>query len=128
MRLLPKGGHGGHNGMKNLMHHFKGSREFPRMRIGRCGTPVFCCSTYGSSVLSVFSLFSRVGFPLFYLLAEILLDLRCHNSIQVNINHNYGKVISQDVSVGLDTYVSSLPIQQIFIFSFFFYFPSSMLI
>ncbi|CAM6021043.1 unnamed protein product [Sphagnum balticum] len=34
MRLLPKGGHGGHNGMKNLMHHFKGSREFPRMRIG----------------------------------------------------------------------------------------------
>ncbi|XP_027168300.1 peptidyl-tRNA hydrolase, mitochondrial-like [Coffea eugenioides] len=34
LRLLPKGGHGGHNGMKNIINHFKGSRDFPRLRIG----------------------------------------------------------------------------------------------
>ncbi|GKU95030.1 hypothetical protein SLEP1_g8445 [Rubroshorea leprosula] len=34
LRLLPKGGHGGHNGMKNIIDHFKGSRDFPRLRIG----------------------------------------------------------------------------------------------
>ncbi|XP_057952176.1 peptidyl-tRNA hydrolase, mitochondrial-like [Malania oleifera] len=34
MRLLPKGGHGGHNGMRNIIHHFKGSHDFPRLRIG----------------------------------------------------------------------------------------------
>lgn len=34
LRLLPKGGHGGHNGMKSVINHFKGSREFPRLRIG----------------------------------------------------------------------------------------------
>lgn len=34
MRLLPKGGHGGHNGMKSIMTHLKGSRDFPRLRIG----------------------------------------------------------------------------------------------
>ncbi|XP_077253198.1 peptidyl-tRNA hydrolase family protein isoform X2 [Tasmannia lanceolata] len=34
LRLLPKGGHGGHNGMRNIIDHLKGSREFPRLRIG----------------------------------------------------------------------------------------------
>ncbi|KAI3507139.1 hypothetical protein L1887_21949 [Cichorium endivia] len=34
LRLLPKGGHGGHNGMKSVINHLKGSREFPRLRIG----------------------------------------------------------------------------------------------
>lgn len=34
LRLLPKGGHGGHNGMRSVIDHFKGSREFPRLRIG----------------------------------------------------------------------------------------------
>ncbi|CAN1138594.1 Peptidyl-tRNA hydrolase, chloroplastic [Linum perenne] len=34
LRLLPKGGHGGHNGMKSVIDRFKGSRDFPRLRIG----------------------------------------------------------------------------------------------
>ncbi|KAI3911062.1 hypothetical protein MKW98_015719 [Papaver atlanticum] len=34
LRLLPKGGHGGHNGMRSGIDHFKGSRDFPRLRIG----------------------------------------------------------------------------------------------
>ncbi|KAJ4713355.1 Peptidyl-tRNA hydrolase, chloroplastic [Melia azedarach] len=34
LRLLPKGGHGGHNGMRSVIDHFKGNREFPRLRIG----------------------------------------------------------------------------------------------
>lgn len=34
LRLLPKGGHGGHNGMKSVINHLKGSRDFPRLRIG----------------------------------------------------------------------------------------------
>ncbi|XP_047332440.1 peptidyl-tRNA hydrolase, mitochondrial-like [Impatiens glandulifera] len=34
LRLLPKGGHGGHNGMRSIIDHFKGSRDFPRLRIG----------------------------------------------------------------------------------------------
>ncbi|RZC58299.1 hypothetical protein C5167_005602 [Papaver somniferum] len=34
LRLLPKGGHGGHNGMRSVIDHFKGSRDFPRLRIG----------------------------------------------------------------------------------------------
>ncbi|KAJ7538713.1 hypothetical protein O6H91_11G060100 [Diphasiastrum complanatum] len=34
MRLLPKGGHGGHNGMRNIIQNFKGNRQFPRLRIG----------------------------------------------------------------------------------------------
>ncbi|KAK1371969.1 Peptidyl-tRNA hydrolase, chloroplastic [Heracleum sosnowskyi] len=34
LRLLPKGGHGGHNGMKSIMSHLKGTRDFPRLRIG----------------------------------------------------------------------------------------------
>ncbi|XP_048500464.1 peptidyl-tRNA hydrolase, mitochondrial isoform X3 [Beta vulgaris subsp. vulgaris] len=34
LRLLPKGGHGGHNGMRSLIDHFKGNRDFPRLRIG----------------------------------------------------------------------------------------------
>ncbi|XP_011627568.1 peptidyl-tRNA hydrolase, mitochondrial isoform X2 [Amborella trichopoda] len=34
LRMLPKGGHGGHNGMRSVIDHFKGSREFPRLRIG----------------------------------------------------------------------------------------------
>ncbi|PRQ16492.1 putative aminoacyl-tRNA hydrolase [Rosa chinensis] len=34
LRLLPKGGHGGQNGMRSIIDHFKGSRDFPRLRIG----------------------------------------------------------------------------------------------
>ncbi|XP_044476478.1 peptidyl-tRNA hydrolase, chloroplastic-like [Mangifera indica] len=34
LRLLPKGGHGGHNGMRNIIDHFKGNRDFPRLKIG----------------------------------------------------------------------------------------------
>uniref|UniRef100_A0ACD5T7R5 Uncharacterized protein n=1 Tax=Avena sativa TaxID=4498 RepID=A0ACD5T7R5_AVESA len=34
LRLLPKGGHGGHNGMRSVIHHFKESPDFPRLRIG----------------------------------------------------------------------------------------------
>ncbi|CAO2841475.1 unnamed protein product [Amaranthus hypochondriacus] len=34
LRLLPKGGHGGHNGMRSIIDHLKGSRDFPRLRIG----------------------------------------------------------------------------------------------
>ncbi|KAK4354343.1 hypothetical protein RND71_026537 [Anisodus tanguticus] len=34
LRLLPKGGHGGHNGMRSIMNHLKGNRDFPRLRIG----------------------------------------------------------------------------------------------
>lgn len=35
LRLLPKGGHGGHNGMKSVINHFKGKNiGFPRLRIG----------------------------------------------------------------------------------------------
>lgn len=34
LRLLPKGGHGGHNGMRSVIDHFKGNRDFPRLRIG----------------------------------------------------------------------------------------------
>ncbi|VFQ87150.1 unnamed protein product [Cuscuta campestris] len=34
LRLLPKGGHGGHNGMKSVIDRLKGSRDFPRLRIG----------------------------------------------------------------------------------------------
>lgn len=34
MRLLPKGGHGGHNGMRSVIENLKGCREFPRLKIG----------------------------------------------------------------------------------------------
>ncbi|KAJ4796782.1 Peptidyl-tRNA hydrolase [Rhynchospora pubera] len=34
LRLLPKGGHGGHNGMRSIIKHLKENREFPRLRIG----------------------------------------------------------------------------------------------
>ncbi|KAG8379359.1 hypothetical protein BUALT_Bualt07G0080300 [Buddleja alternifolia] len=34
LRLLPKGGHGGHNGMRSIINHLKGSKDFPRLRIG----------------------------------------------------------------------------------------------
>ncbi|KAM7471149.1 hypothetical protein LguiA_009332 [Lonicera macranthoides] len=34
LRLLPKGGHGGHNGMRSVIKHLNGSRDFPRLRIG----------------------------------------------------------------------------------------------
>nr|GMC74024.1 peptidyl-tRNA hydrolase, mitochondrial [Ipomoea batatas] len=33
LRLLPKGGHGGHNGMRSVINRLKGSRDFPRLRI-----------------------------------------------------------------------------------------------
>ncbi|ONH99009.1 hypothetical protein PRUPE_6G004600 [Prunus persica] len=34
LRLHPNGGHGCHNGVKSVMYHFRGNREFPRLRIG----------------------------------------------------------------------------------------------
>ncbi|TKW26072.1 hypothetical protein SEVIR_3G162000v4 [Setaria viridis] len=34
LRLLPKGGHGGHNGMRSIIDHLKQSRNFPRLRMG----------------------------------------------------------------------------------------------
>ncbi|KAK9123343.1 hypothetical protein Sjap_012945 [Stephania japonica] len=34
LRLHDKGGHGSHNGLKNVIHHFRGNREFARLRIG----------------------------------------------------------------------------------------------
>lgn len=33
-RLRAKGGHGGHNGLRSIMQHLKGSQEFPRLKIG----------------------------------------------------------------------------------------------
>lgn len=34
LRLQPKGGHWSHNGMKSVIYHFHGNREFARLRIG----------------------------------------------------------------------------------------------
>lgn len=34
LRLQPKGGHGYHNGVKSVMGHLDGRREFPRLCIG----------------------------------------------------------------------------------------------
>ncbi|KAI8029162.1 hypothetical protein LOK49_LG01G03506 [Camellia lanceoleosa] len=34
LRLQPKGGHGHHNGVKSVMDHLDGCREFPRLCIG----------------------------------------------------------------------------------------------
>ncbi|KAA8530588.1 hypothetical protein F0562_005297 [Nyssa sinensis] len=34
LRLQPKGGHGHHNGVKSVMNHLDGCREFPRLCIG----------------------------------------------------------------------------------------------
>ncbi|XP_076918273.1 peptidyl-tRNA hydrolase, mitochondrial-like [Bidens hawaiensis] len=34
LRIQPRGGHGSHNGMKSVIHHFRGNREFIRLRIG----------------------------------------------------------------------------------------------
>ncbi|KAL8227285.1 hypothetical protein R6Q57_017117 [Mikania cordata] len=34
LRLQPKGGHGRHNGMKSVIHHFRRNRTFARLRIG----------------------------------------------------------------------------------------------
>ncbi|CAL1385197.1 unnamed protein product [Linum trigynum] len=34
LRLQPKGGHFSHNGLKSVIYHFRGNREFARLRIG----------------------------------------------------------------------------------------------
>ncbi|KAJ6852324.1 peptidyl-tRNA hydrolase, mitochondrial-like [Iris pallida] len=34
LRVQPKGGHGHHNGLKSVIYHFRGNREFGRFRIG----------------------------------------------------------------------------------------------
>ncbi|XP_074562213.1 peptidyl-tRNA hydrolase, mitochondrial isoform X1 [Curcuma longa] len=34
LRIQPKGGHQRHNGLKNVIYHFRGNREFGRLRIG----------------------------------------------------------------------------------------------
>ncbi|RYQ86898.1 hypothetical protein Ahy_B10g106508 isoform B [Arachis hypogaea] len=34
LRLNDKGGHGSHKGLKSVIYHFRGNREFPRLRIG----------------------------------------------------------------------------------------------
>ncbi|KAI8526405.1 hypothetical protein RHMOL_Rhmol13G0304700 [Rhododendron molle] len=34
LRLHDKGGHASHNGLKSVIYHFRGNREFPRLRIG----------------------------------------------------------------------------------------------
>ncbi|KAA8549669.1 hypothetical protein F0562_001313 [Nyssa sinensis] len=34
LRLHHKGGHGSHNGLKSVIYHFRGNREFARLRIG----------------------------------------------------------------------------------------------
>lgn len=34
LRLQPKAGHGHHNGVKNVMQHLDGRKEFPRLCIG----------------------------------------------------------------------------------------------
>lgn len=34
LRLVPKGHHGRHNGLKSVIYHFRGNTEFPRLRIG----------------------------------------------------------------------------------------------
>ncbi|KAJ7955425.1 Peptidyl-tRNA hydrolase family protein [Quillaja saponaria] len=34
LRLHYKGGHGTHNGLKSVIYHFRGNKEFPRLRIG----------------------------------------------------------------------------------------------
>ncbi|KAF3641695.1 Peptidyl-tRNA hydrolase, mitochondrial [Capsicum annuum] len=34
LRLHPKGGHNRHNGLKNVIYHFRRNGEFPRLRIG----------------------------------------------------------------------------------------------
>lgn len=39
LKMLPKGGHGGHNGMRSLIEHFGGKNDFPRLRFG-VGRPV----------------------------------------------------------------------------------------
>ncbi|XP_020100060.1 peptidyl-tRNA hydrolase, mitochondrial [Ananas comosus] len=34
LRIQPKGGHGRHKGLKSVIYHFRGNREFGRLRIG----------------------------------------------------------------------------------------------
>ncbi|KAJ4814943.1 Peptidyl-tRNA hydrolase family protein [Rhynchospora pubera] len=40
LRLQPKGGHARHNGLKNVIYHFRGNREFSRLRIDLNGSGI----------------------------------------------------------------------------------------
>lgn len=60
VKLKLKGGHGGHNGMRSIIDHFGGKRDFPRLRIG-IGRPENPRVTIVKHVLQRFSAEERVG-------------------------------------------------------------------
>uniref|UniRef100_A0A0D9WJD4 Peptidyl-tRNA hydrolase n=1 Tax=Leersia perrieri TaxID=77586 RepID=A0A0D9WJD4_9ORYZ len=53
LRLLPKGGHGGHNGMRSIINHLKQSRDFPRLRIGKSVNHLFSRASKKFELLSL---------------------------------------------------------------------------
>ncbi|KAK8453445.1 hypothetical protein SEVIR_5G283600v4 [Setaria viridis] len=64
LRLLPKGGHGGHNGMRSIINHLKQSRDFPRLRIG---IPYTTCQSFALQLHSLRyscdGIFAGIGRP-----------------------------------------------------------------
>jgi PTH1 family peptidyl-tRNA hydrolase len=55
LRLLPKGGHGGHNGVRSIINHLKQNRDFPRLRIGIALLSFFNSVTMSENILAVIS-------------------------------------------------------------------------